>query len=110
MNYVAYSVLALWCLWILFLAVMNLGQAKAEGKLHGFALSAGCTVLTVGLLVDLLVQITVASVLWLEFPREWTVSERVARLCKHGSGWRQRLALWFRRVLLAPFDRSGGHG
>lgn len=106
----AYSVLAFWCLWVLFLAVMNLGQAKAEGKLHGFALYAGYTVLAVGLLVDLVVQITVATVLWLELPREWTVSGRVERLCKNGSGWRQRLALWFRHTLLAPFDRSGGHG
>lgn len=110
MIYAAYSALAFWSLWVLFLAVMNLGQAKAEGKLHGFALYAGYTVLAVGLLVDLIVQVLVASLLWLELPREWTVSERVARLCKSGSGWRQKLALWFRDVLLAPFDRSGGHG
>ena len=36
--------------------------------------------------------------------------QRVARLCKSGSGWRKDLALWFRHTLLAPFDRSGGHG
>ena len=110
MAYAAYSLLAFWALWVLFLAVMNLGQAKAEGKLRGFALWAGYTVLALGLLVDLVVQVLVASILWLEFPRELTVSERVARLCKHGSGWRLRLALWFRAVLLSPFDRSGGHG
>jgi hypothetical protein len=110
MIYATYSLLAFWVLWVLFLAVMNLGQAKAEGKLHGLALYAGYTVLAVGLLVDLVVQVLVATVMWLELPRELTVSERVARLCKHGSGWRQRLALWFRAELLAPFDRSGGHG
>lgn len=110
MKYALYSLSAFWCLWVLFLAVMNLGQAKVEGKLHGFALYAGYTVLGVGLLVDLVVQVLVASVLWLELPRELTVSERVARLCKSGIGWRKDLALWFRRVLLAPFDRSGGHG
>lgn len=108
--YTTYAALAFWSLWVLFLAVMNLGQAKAEGKLHGFALYAGYTVLAVGLLVDLVVQVFVASILWLEFPREWTVSGRVARLCEHGKGWQQRLALWFRHTLLAPFDRSGGHG
>lgn len=110
MLYIAYSLLAFWCLWVLFLAVMNLGQAKAENKLQGFALYAGYTVLAAGLLVDLVVQITVATVIWLELPREWTVSERVARLCREGHGYRLTLALWFRRVLLAPFDRSGGHG
>ena len=110
MAYAAYSLLAFWALWVLFLATMNLGQAKAEGKLHGFALWAGYTVLAVGLLVDLVVQVLVASLLWLELPHELTVSERVARLCKSGTGWRKDLALWFRKTLLAPFDRSGGHG
>mgnify|MGYP006915280875 CR=1 FL=1 len=110
MTYAFYALLAFWVLWVLFLAVMNLAQVRAEGKLHGFARWAGYTVLAVGLVVDLIVQVLAASLLWLELPREWTVSERVARLCQHGSGWRLRLALWFRRTLLAPFDRSGGHG
>ena len=110
MIYAAYALLAFWLLWVLFLATMNLGQAKAEGKLKGFALYAGYTVLAVGLLVDFVVQVTVATVLWLELPRELTVSGRVERLCREGHGYRLTLALWFRRVLLAPFDRSGGHG
>ena len=110
MLYAAYSMLAFWALWVLFLATMNLAQAKAEGKLKGFALWAGYTVLGIGLLVDFIVQITVATVLWLELPREWAVSGRVERLCREGHGYRLTLAMWFRRVLLAPFDRSGGHG
>ena len=89
---------------------MNLKQSYDSGKLHGFALAAGRTVLAVGLLVDFAVQMTVATVLWLELPREATVSARVARLCESGHGYRKDLALWFRRVLLAPFDRSGSHG
>ena len=110
MLYITYALLAFWLLWVLFLATMNLAQSKAEGKLKGFALWAGYTVLAVGLLVDLVVQITVATVLWLELPREWTVSGRVERLCREGHGYRLTMAMWFRRVLLAPFDRSGGHG
>lgn len=104
------GVAAFWLLWVLFLAVMNLQQAKDAGQLTGFAWYAGHTVLAVGLVVDFLVQVTVATVLWLELPRELTVSERVARLVTSGSGYRQRLAVWFRVTLLKPFDRSGGHG
>lgn len=110
MTFAAFSLLALWGLWVLFLATMNLKQSKDAGQLKGFALWAGYTVLAVGLLVDLIVQVIVATILWLELPRELTVSERVARLCRDGHGWRLSLALWFRRTLLAPFDRSGGHG
>jgi len=97
-------------LWLLFLAVMNIDQARSEGKLPRDLVVPAYTALAIGYLVDFVVQVTFASVLWLELPRELTVSERVARLYREGHGYRLTLALWFRRVLLAPFDRSGGHG
>lgn len=108
--YGLYGLASLWALWVLFLAVMNLKQSQDAGQLRGFALYAGHTVLFVGLLVDLFVQLTVATVIWLELPRELTVSERVDRLVRTGHGFRHDLAMWFRKTLLAPFDRSGGHG
>lgn len=102
--------MAFWLLWVLFLAVMHLNDAKRAGTLRGFALYAGYTVLAMGLLVDFVVQMTAATLLWLEWPRELTVSGRVARLLVQGSGYRYRLARWFQRTLLAPFDASGEHG
>lgn len=110
MIYAAYFLLSFWALWVLFLAVMNLAEAKTAGTLKGFALWAGYPVLAIGLAVDLLVQVGPASLLWMELPRELTVSGRVSRLVQSGSGWRKSLAEWFRDTLLKPFDRSGGHG
>lgn len=104
------GVLGMRQLWMLFLATMNLNEAKNAGQLHGFALWAGYTVLLEGLLWDAFIQFTVASVIWCEPPREWTVSGRVARLCAGPDGWRKRRAVWFRDTLLKLFDRSGGHG
>lgn len=104
------SVLGFRYLWILFLAVMNLKQAKDADQLHGFAYGLGKTVLVEGLIVDAIIQLTVANLIWLEFPRELTVSGRVARLCEHGTGFRKARAIWFRDTLLRIFDRSGGHG
>ena len=66
--------MAFWLLWVLFLAVMHLNDAKRAGTLRGFALYAGYTVLAMGLLVDFVVQMTAATILWLEWPRELTVS------------------------------------
>lgn len=103
-------VLGMRYLWVLFLAVMNLQQARDEGTLSGFAKWSGYTVLAEGLVVDALIQFTVASLIWCEPPREWTVSGRVARLCKGPDGWRKARAIWFRDTLLKAFDRSGGHG
>lgn len=102
--------MAFWLLWVLFLAVMHLNDAKRAGTLRGFALYAGYTVLAMGLLVDFVVQMTAATILWLEWPRELTVSGRVTRLLVSGWGYRYKVARWFQRTLLSPFDASGGHG
>ena len=104
------GVLGMRHLWMLFLATMNLNEAKNAGQLHGFALWAGYTVLLEGLLWDAFIQFTFASLIWGEPPREWTVSGRVARLCAGPDGWRKDRAVWFRDTLLKLFDRSGGHG
>lgn len=97
-------------LWLLFLAVMNVDQARREGKLPRDIVIPAYVALFLGYAVDFVVQVTFATLLWLELPRELTVSGRVERLCREGHGYRLALAMWFRRVLLAPFDRSGGHG
>lgn len=105
-----YGIASLFGLWVLFLAVMNLKQARDAGKLHKAAFAFGVPVLVVGYALDVFVQMTVAVVIFAELPRELTVSGRVNRLIESGGGWRKREAEWFRDVLLAPFDQSGGHG
>lgn len=109
-TYIVIGIAAFWVLWVLFLAVMNLNEAKIAGTLSRAVLAPAYLTLWIGLLVDFIVQVTFASVLWLELPREATVSARVARLIKSGHGYRHDLAVWFRDNLLKPFDRSGGHG
>lgn len=71
---------------------------------------AAYLVLALGYIVDFIVQIGPASLLWLELPKETTVSARVARLVRSGHGYRYKLAVWFRDNLLKLFDESGGHG
>jgi hypothetical protein len=48
------------------------------------------------------------TVLFLEIPRETTVTARLKRHNRTGSGWRQRLAAWF-EPLIDPYDPSGDH-
>ncbi len=110
MIYAACGLAAFFLLWVLFLAVMNLNEAKLAGTLPRAVIVPAYITLGLGLVVDFFVQVTFASVLWLELPRETTVSARVARLIKSGHGYRYDLAVWFRDHLLKPFDRSGGHG
>ena len=127
MTYVYWALRAVglsYCLWILFLAVMNLLEARRAGTLTRPAEILGIPVAVVGYVTDVLGQLTVASLVFVEIPKEITVSARVKRWVegppligypggpptKGLNGWRYRVALWLRINLLKPFDRSGGHG
>lgn len=97
-------------LWLHFLAVMSLQAAITAKRLTPWGLRFGYTVLVPGYLMDVLVQMTVATLAFAELPREWTVSGRVKRLVNTGDGWRKTLALWLRDQMLRPFDPTGRHG
>lgn len=100
---------ALYALWLFYLAVMNLKRAKIAGRLSRPALALGLPVLAVALAVDVMVNLMLVSLLMLERPREWTVSERLTRHLHSGSGWRRAAATWVCSNLLDAFDPSGSH-
>lgn len=60
------------------------------------------------MLLDLIVNTTVASAIVLEPPKEWTVSARLTRHSE-GNGWRQRVAIAIRSALLDNIDPNGVH-
>lgn len=99
--------LCTYILWIFYLAVMNLSQAKNKGTLSKVAKFFGTPVLFIGLLVDLLCNILL-SVVFLDIPRELTVTARLKRYSK-GSGWRKSAALRLADDMLDDFDPSGKH-
>lgn len=102
--------LATWLLWVFFLAVMHLQEARDAGRLTTWNTRTGYSVLFVGYLLDFTVNMTFAVLLFLELPHETTVSARIQRLVLYGTGWRQKVAIWIRSALLATFDPSGRHG
>lgn len=124
MIYILSALSTAYLLWVFFLAVMNLMQARDEGKLPVWAHRLGMPILLIGLALDFIAQVTIACVVFLEPPRELTVSGRVKRWVEgpkfigYPDGpptkgilwWRYSVALWMRLNLLKPFDRSGGHG
>jgi hypothetical protein len=97
-------------LFVLFLAVMSLQTAKAQGKITAGAYRLAYSVLLLGWVLDFIVNATLASLLFLELPQELTVSARVLRHVKDAGGWRRTVACWLQANLLAPFDPSGRHG
>jgi len=95
--------------WVLYLAIMSLLPHRKDlhpvAKFHAYAL------LTVGLIFDVILNITVGSVLFLEWPhyKRLLLTARLSHHVSEGRGWRFRLAHWICAHLLDQFDPNGGH-
>lgn len=100
----AYTLLSVYALWLFYLAVMALYSAKKKGTLTKPALVLGYPILIVGALLDFFVNAVLMTVLMLEPPREWLVTQRLSRHLKRGEGWRKAVASWVCRNLLDTFD------
>lgn len=101
---------AFYFLWMLYLAVMSLRRARRAGDLTPVAFALGVPLLLIGGALDILLNYTVVSLLFLEWPpfREWTISARLTRYV-HAAGWRGRVARWVCQHLLDTFDPTGAH-
>lgn len=98
----------MWVTWILYVAVMALKRARDSDTMSLPMKIMGYPWLYAGLMMDMLTNVVVCTVLFLELPREALVTLRLSRLIK-GTGWRSRLAKWFCSNLLDPLDPSGCH-
>jgi hypothetical protein len=105
---VATLVAALYALWVCFLAVMNLRRAREAGRLTRPALVLAAPLLLVGFIGDVLINLVLATLVFVDRPREWTVSARLSRYLPRDD-WRARVAMWIALHLLDPFDPSGRH-
>ena len=105
----AYVLLGIWGLWVMFVCIMRLQMLRDAGTLTLGQKLLGYPTLAVGLLLDLLINVVVCTVLFVELPREFTVSARLWRHSNQVRGWRKRLALALRSQLLDSADPRGYH-
>ena len=95
-------------MWVGYLALTNLERVRvAQGLTKPQRLLAGVLLLIFGTL-DVLLNWTFCVILFLELPREMTVSRRCTRHFKV-DGWRGDVARWLGRHALDPFDHRGAH-
>lgn len=102
------SILSLYVLWLFYLALTNLERAKREGTLSKTAYGLGLPLLAIGVLVDVFCNIFVMTLLFLELPQEWTVTQRLTRHTDD-AGWRGKASRFICQNLLDTFDPSGCH-
>ena len=108
-SYVVHAVAISYALWLFYLAVMNLQRAHENGTISKLAFVLGLPILFIGVLLDILVNIFVMTLLFVEPPREWLVTARLQRHVRTGSGYRKKLAWFICHYLLDTFDPSGKH-
>jgi len=103
------SLLFIYGLWLFYLAIMNLQRAYKNNTLTKPVLFLGYPIVIVGFVLDVLINLFVFSVLFLELPKELTVSSRLHR---HNTNtedsWRKTFAAYFEPIL-NPFDPTGKH-
>lgn len=108
-GYVALAYSLMIVTWLFYLAVMSL--APHRDKLHPVAKAHAYVLLAIGLALDLVLNVVVASVLFAKYPEDWLLTGRLTRYCQDTTErpWRRALSGWLCRNLLDPFDTKGGH-
>lgn len=91
--------------WLLFIVVMAGKAAWPQLPIVARVLLAPAAL--VGYLMDVFFNLVIATILFLDLPREWTFTERLDRYKQEG-GWRGDVAKWICSNLLDPFQ-VGGH-
>lgn len=93
--------------WAFYLLAMSLIQAKRAGKLSRVATVLGYPLVAIGLVFDFALNV-VASVVFLDPPRELLLTIRCNRYIDTYTDWRHTVAMWLCQNLLDPFE-IGGH-
>jgi hypothetical protein len=97
---------------LMFLAIMSLKSARDAGKLDHISRPIYLlfeVYAVVGVVLDVILQITIGTLIFVELPREPLFTGRCERHeADDGDGWRKSLAFWLCHNLLDPFQQ-GGH-
>ena len=105
----AYTFAFLWAFWAMYVLVMGIYRAHLAKRLTAVTLCLSAPFIAAGYLMDVVANLTVASLVFLELPRELLVTSRLQRYVGLGQGWRFTLADWICNHLLDVFDPSGNH-
>lgn len=102
---IVYAVLLI--TWLMYIQVM--GALRVWINLHWFVKFNLIPIAPVFLLLDVAVNLVIGSLLFLEPPRWWTLSERLHYHAINNHGWRTSIAVWLCVNMLNPFDPDFHH-
>lgn len=100
---------ALWLFYVFYVFTMGVYRVQLAGKLTGLSKVLLMPFVVVAVLMDVACQMTVATVVFLELPKELLVTARLQRYIVGDDGWRKKVAVYICNNLLDPFDPNGKH-
>lgn len=99
-----------YCLWDRFVLIMGLYRAHLNKRLHGLNKGLAAPNVVIGFILDVLVNMTWATLVFREWPREWLVTTRLQRhVNDERHSWRRDRAKWWCERVLDPLDPTGKH-
>lgn len=98
-----------WFSWALYILIMGIYRAHLDKRLTKVTIALSLPFIALGYILDVVANIFVASVVFLELPKELYVTSRLQRYKKQDLGWRTRLSNWICSNLLDVFDPTGSH-
>ena len=107
--YSTYTLAYLWVFWGFYVLVMGLYRVHLMKKLKGFSAVLAAPFIVVGWCMDLLANVLIAPVVFLELPKELMVTSRLKRYRTYSSGYRYNISSYICENLLDVFDPSGDH-
>jgi hypothetical protein len=92
--------------WVMYLAIMGLIPYRKQ--MHPVAKAHAYVLVAIGLIMDTILNVVIASVLLLQPPGEFLLTTRLKKNIKRG-GWRGAVSSWVCVHLLDQFDPKGYH-
>lgn len=105
---IAYLLLDIWLFFLLYIASMGAIEAYKMKRLNSVLWVLCLPIVIIGYVLDVIHNLTVFTMLYFEFPKELTVTERLKRHAKDKT-FRGKLSIWIAETLLNPFDHTGNH-
>jgi hypothetical protein len=109
-SFVVIVFLTLWALWVLYIAMMNIKRVAASQPMPIRVKMLVYPTMAIFEVVELFANVVILTVLFLDWPREKHVSDRLRRYWRRPAkyGWRLYIVR-FLKPMLDPFDPSGPH-
>ena len=99
----------MWTFWIGYILVMGVYRAYLSQRLSKAALILSLPIVLIGIILDVLINIFLATFIFLDMPRELLMTRRMIRYRKTDNGWRAKLSQFICDHLLDVFDPKGNH-